>query len=355
MLKVWKIIRIPLFLLAFGGIIAFTLTHNKEKAKETAKIAEKTVDTYPVSLASAGFENFEGNFNLTGNLEPNRELNFASEVAGRVTAVYFEKGSGVGEGQTLVKLDDEGIQRELKIANLTLEKRKKDFERVENLAKSQVGTMAQYDDTKYALQTAEQQVEALKERLAKTIIKAPITGIVSRKAIEKGSYLAPNAPIADITDISRLKMIIKVSENELLKIQQGQAVKIKIDAYPDADFNGIVTNLAVKADASKRYEVELQVNNTAGASLRGGLFGVVYFQFAKSGSALMIPRKAIVGSIQDAHVFVVENGTANMRKVKVGTIKNDKIEVTEGLKENERVVITGQINLQDKSKVTEIK
>ncbi len=355
MLKLWKIVRIPLFLVAFVAVIAFTLTHNKEKAKETAKIAEKTVDTYPVSLVGASIENFEGNFNLTGNLEPNRELNFASETAGRTIAVYFEKGSFVSEGQMLVKLDDETIQRELKIANITLEKRKKDFERVENLAKSSVGTMAQYDDTKYALQTAEQQVEALKERLAKTIIKSPISGVVSRKAIEKGSYLAPNVPIADITDISRLKMIIKVSESELMKIQQGQAVKIKIDAYPEADFSGVVTNLAVKADNSKRYEVEIQVNNSTGASLRGGLFGVVYFQFAKSGSALMIPRKAIVGSIQDAQVFVVENGVAFARKVKVGTVKNDKIEVVEGLKDGEKVVVTGQINLQDKTKVTEIK
>ncbi len=355
MLKVWKIIRIPLFLIAFVAVIAFTLTNNKEKAKETAKIAEKTVDTYPVSVASAGFENFEGNFNLTGNLEPFRELNFASEVAGRVTAVYFEKGSFVGEGSVLVRLDDESIQRELKIANITLEKRQKDFQRVENLAKSSVGTMAQYDDAKYALQTAEQQVETLKERLAKTVIKAPITGIISRKAIEKGSYLAPNVPIADITDVSRMKMIIKVSESELMKIQQGQSVKIKMDAYPDLDFTGVVTNLAVKADNSKRYEVELQISGNGNASLRGGLFGIVYFQFAKSGSALMIPRRAIVGSIQDAQVFVVENGIAFVRKVKVGTIKNDKIEVIEGLKENEKVVTTGQINLQDKSKITEIK
>jgi RND family efflux transporter MFP subunit len=352
MLKVWKLIRIPLFLLLFGLLVAVSLYKNKEKAAENAKMVERKVDIFPVAIAKAKIESFEGNFNATGNFEPYRELNFASEVAGRVVALYFEKGSMIAEGQVLVKLDDEAIQRELKIAEINYNKRKKDLERFENLNKASAGTGMQLDDAKFAFLNAEQQIEALKERLAKTIIKAPIRGIITKKMIEKGSFLAPGTPIAEITDISRLKMIVKVAENEMLKINTGQNLQVEAEAYPNQKINTIVRNIAIKADNSKRYDVELDVPNSNTHPLKAGMFGTAFFEFGAKGKFLMIPRKALLGSIKDAKVYVTDGKTATIKNIKVGIIQGDKIEVLEGLKEDENVIVTGQINLQNNAKVS---
>ncbi|TAE49336.1 MAG: efflux RND transporter periplasmic adaptor subunit [Cytophagales bacterium] len=352
MLKVWKLVRIPLFVIGFGGLVAVSLYRNKEKSKENAKMVEKVVDVFPVALANVKIESFDGNFNATGNFEAFRELNFASETAGRVTAIYFDKGNFVTEGQTLVKLDDEAIVRELKIAQLNFDKRKKDLERFENLNKANAGTGMQLDDARFAFLNVEQQIEALKEKLAKTIVKSPISGTITRKLIEKGSFLAPAVPIAEITDISRLKMIIKVAETEMLKIQNGQNVQVEVEAYKGTKINGIVKNIAIKADVSKRYDVELDIINSNTNPLKSGMFGTAFFEFGAKGKYLMIPRKALLGSIKEAKVYITEGNIAKIKNIKVGITHDDKIEVIEGLQEGDKVVITGQINLQNGAKIS---
>ncbi len=352
MLKVWKLVRIPLFILGFGMLVAVSLYRNKEKAKENAKMVEKVVDVFPVAVASAKTESFDGNFNSTGNFEPFRELNFASETAGRVIAIYFDKGTFVNEGQILIKLDDESIQRELKIAQINYDKRKKDLERFENLSKANAGTGMQLDDAKFGFLSAEQQMEALKERLAKTIVKSPIAGIVTKKIAEKGSFLAPGTPIMEVTDISRLKMIIKVAENEMLKIQNGQNVQIETEAYSGVKMSGVVKNVAIKADVSKRYDIELDVVNSSINPLKAGMFGTAFFEFGAKGKYLMIPRKALLGSIKDAKVYTTEGNIAKLKNIKVGITQGDKIEIIEGLNEGDKVIVTGQINLQNGSKIS---
>ncbi|TAG88807.1 MAG: efflux RND transporter periplasmic adaptor subunit [Bacteroidetes bacterium] len=352
MLKIWKLVRIPLLILGFGMLVAVSLYRNKEKSRENAKMVEKVVDVFPVALAAAKIESFDGNFNSTGNFEPFRELNFASETAGRVVAIYFDKGSFVNEGQILVKLDDEAIQRELKIAQINYDKRKKDLERFENLNKANAGTGMQLDDAKFGFLSSEQQIEALKERLAKTIVKSPISGIVSRKIAEKGSFLAPGTPIAEITDISRLKMIVKVAETEMLKIQNGQNVQIEVEAYSGVKINGSVKNVAIKSDISKRYDIELDVANSSANPLKAGMFGTAFFEFGAKGKYLMIPRKALLGSIKDAKIYIADGNIAKIKNIKVGITQGDKIEVIEGLSEGDKIITTGQINLQNGAKIS---
>jgi RND family efflux transporter MFP subunit len=338
------------------GLIAIQLRANKEKMAKNAKIVEKTTSVFPVVITSAKTEEVNTSFNATGNFEPYRELTFVSEAQGRVVSISFDKGYFVSEGQVIARLDDENLQRQLKIAQINLDKSKKDWERQESLWKSNATTEVNVENAKFAYQNAEQQILQLKEQLAKTLVRVPISGTVNRKHIEKGSYLAPATPIADITDVSSLKMIIKVAENEVLKIKEGQRVSIKADVYPGASFTGTVKTIAVKADESKRFAIDIDLQNNAQNPLKAGMYGVASFEFNKIGSLLFIPRKAIVGSLKDAKVYIAKtDNTAELRSLKTGLVKEDKVEVIEGLKEGEKVVVTGQINLQNGVKISIIK
>ncbi|MCU0446391.1 MAG: efflux RND transporter periplasmic adaptor subunit [Microscillaceae bacterium] len=354
--KIFKTIRnwgiVALIIVSIGA----TLYANREKMKANAKLVQKSVGIFPVMIAQAQLAEVGGNFNATGNFEAHRELNFASETGGRVVSIFFDKGSMIGEGQTLLKIDDEALQRQLKIAQLNFDKRKRDLQRFENLASSNATTTIQVDEARFAFANAEQQIADLQEKIAKTTVKAPISGIINRKVVEKGSFLAPGAPIAEITDISSLKMIVRVAETEILKIKEGQKVKIQSEVHFGVDYQGIVKSVAVKADNSKRYEVEIALANNPQNPLKAGMFGTAYFEFNTSGKSLLIPRKAIVGSLRDAKIYVAQaNQTAQLRNIKVGIVKGDKIEIIEGIKESENIIITGQINLQDGAKISVIK
>ncbi|TAF67774.1 MAG: efflux RND transporter periplasmic adaptor subunit [Cytophagales bacterium] len=355
MKKVFKILQIVLITSAIIGSIAFTLYSNKEKTAERTKMVEKTVSVFPVVVSKVAIQTLSSNFNATGTFEPYRELVLVSEIQGRVISLQLDKGNYVAEGQVLAKIDDQMLQRELKIAQINYDKRLKDLQRFENLQKSNATTEVQVEEARFAFQQAEQQIEALKERLAKTLVIAPISGIITKKTIEKGSYLMPGTPIADITEINRLKMIIKVAEKDILQIKEGQTLTIKADVYPNKTFQGTIRNIAIKADASKRYEVEVDLQNQADSPIKAGMYGIAYFDFSAKGSALMIPRKAIIGSLKDAKVYVAKGDIAELRTIQTGTTQGEMVEVITGLKEGEAVIITGQINLQNGAKISIIK
>ncbi|TAE17543.1 MAG: efflux RND transporter periplasmic adaptor subunit [Bacteroidetes bacterium] len=355
-MKVVRILAVVGVLALLGVTIAFTLSKNKEKMAENAKIVEKTVSTFPVAIASAKTLELNTSFNATGNFEPRKEMTFVAEMPGRITQLNFDKGAMVGEGQVMLRTDDEALQRQMKMAVISFEKAKKDLTRFESLQKANATTDVNVEQARFAFQNAEQQIEQLKEQIAKTIVKAPMSGTVVRKYVEKGSYLAPGAPIADLTDIGGLKMVIKVSDSEVLKIREGMSVQIKADVYSNASYTGVVRHIAVKSDNSKRYAVDIDLQNNGQYPLKAGMYGTALFEFNKTGSALLIPRKAIVGSLKEAQVYVVKsNNTVELRKVKTGIIKEDMVEVYEGITEGENVVTTGQVNLQNGASITILK
>jgi len=355
-MKIVPVLAVIGVLAILGISIAFTLTNNKKIMAENAKIVEKTVSVFPVALATAKTQELNTSFNATGNFEPRKEMTFVAEMAGKITQLNFDKGSMVGEGQVLLRTDDEALQRQMKMATIAFEKTKKDLERFENLQKANATTDVNVEQARFAFQNAEQQIEQLKEQIAKTIVKAPMSGTIVRKYIEKGSFLAPGAPIADITDIGGLKLVIKVSDVEVLNIREGLSLNIRADVHSNATYTGVVRNIAVKADASKRYAIDIDLQNNAQYPLKAGMFGTAIFEFNKTGSALLIPRKAVVGSLKDAQVYVAKaDNTVELRKIKTGIIKDDMVEAYEGITEGEKVVTTGQLNLQNGARITLLK
>ncbi len=355
-MKIVRILAVIGVLTILVASIAFTLTKNKEKMADNAKVVEKTVSTFPVAIASAKTTELNTSFNATGNFEPRKEMTFVAEMAGKITQLNFDKGSTVGEGQVMLRTDDEALQRQMKIAKIAFDKAKKDLERFENLQKANATTEVNVEQARFAFQNAEQQIEQLKEQIAKTIVKAPMSGTVVRKHVEKGSFLAPGAPIADLTDIGGLKLVIKVSDVEVLKIRTGMTVKVQADVHSNASYTGVISHIAVKADNSKRYAVDIDVQNNGQYPLKAGMYGTALFEFNKTGTALLIPRKGIVGSLKDAQVYIAKaDNTVELRKIKTGIIKDDMVEVYEGITEGENVVTTGQVNLSNGVKITILK
>jgi RND family efflux transporter MFP subunit len=107
----------------------------------------------------------------------------------------------------------------------------------------------------------------------------------------------------------------------------------------------------MKADASRRFPVEIEVHNDFNKPIRSGMYGMAFFAGEGTHDAMVIPRTALVGSIKDPAVFVVENDKAVKRSIKVGSANERTIEVLSGLKTGEKVVIAGQINLDDNTPV----
>ncbi len=347
-----KIIRVVVIVLIVGGItagIGVTLANNKHKMEEEAKLSQIIAKSIPVTVSKVEAINIGKDFEISGTFNPTREMRFSADVQGKALQVLVEKGQQIYEGQVLVRLDDQDLQRDLKLAQVNCQQAKRDLERFTALKAGEGITEQQLEQTRLKFRQAEIQIEKIRAKIDKMRIKAPISGVVTQKMIEQGSFIAPGTPLIEITDIAQLKMVVKLAENEAVQVTKGQKVTVKAQVYPKKVHQGRVSTIAVKADASKKYDVEIDINNgDRKALIRAGMQGTASFKFDKTSKMLMIPRKAILGSLQDAKVYVVTaDNQAKLIAIEVGVMHQNLVQVTKGLTTTDRVIISGQINLQN--------
>lgn len=327
------------------------LSSNKEKMEANASITDNKMTVFPVSVTEPKMETVTQDFSINGDFIPDHQLNFVSEVSGRVKSVLVENGDYVSQGKTIAVIDNEQIQIDLRLAKASLEKAKSDLEKYENMLRSNAVNKQQVEDMRMQVKTSESNVQTLQRQLKLTTIVSPISGIVSNVSIEKGSYLSPGTPIAEIVDIQSLKMSVKLLDVQVTRVQQGQKVSIVPDLYKNTSIPGTVASISPQADGSKKFDTEIKFANPKKTPLKSGMTGKVKFEFGGTKEALTLPIKCLVGSVQNPRVYVVENGVAKLVKINVASVNDDKLEIASGLTSGMQVVQTGQLNLSNGSKV----
>lgn len=333
------------------ALMGYQLFLNKKQLDAKAT-PQKIIKDVSVEVFKVVNKDFKSELNLTGSFTPNKEVNVLSETNGKIIALNVKEGDVVSAGKVLAQVDKEIISAQLMTAEAQLEKLQKDLSRMENLMKSNATTDVQYQEVKLGVKSAESNVKILKKQLANTSILAPISGVISRKMIENGSVINPGAPTFVITDISKVKLNIMMPENSVVRVAEGKKVDVSIDAFNGEKTNGVISLIPVKANQSQLFPVEITVDNNKSKKIRAGMFGRVIISEDKDRSSLSIPRTALIGSLKDPKVFVVENNRAYLRSIKISESESDFLEVLSGLKENELVVTNGQINLTNNVKVT---
>jgi RND family efflux transporter MFP subunit len=302
-------------------------------------------------VITLGTQSIQGGFEINGTFQPIKHLAVMSEAQGRITQLNVKDGSFVSEGAIILAVDNDLLKNQLDLARINLKKAENDLSRLKNLLGDGGVTQQQVDDAENGIENIKANIRGLEKQISMTYVKAPISGTVTGKAVEKGAFLAPAMKIMDITDIRRLKMAAYLTDEEVLQVKKGQRVEIRSDVYPNKAFVGLVNLIDVKADNAQRFLVEVELDNPGATPLKAGMDGTAEFNTGRSVSILALPRECIVGSARDAKVFVIENGVAKLRPVQLGNIYGDYAAVLSGLKAGERIVNSGQINLEDNMKV----
>lgn len=341
-----RILTISLIIIILVGGCAAILLLNKQKIEEKSKL-EGNLESIPVYVQEVKKATLAGSFEVNGSFTAIHELTLMSEGQGKVIDLLVNTGDFVHSGQVLALLDDELIRSQLALANANLEKARADLKKYEGLLKADAISGQQVEDVKLGLIKAETEAAILKKQLDFTVIRAPIQGTINRRAIEKGSLLMPGSPVFDIVDVSRLKFAANVAETEVVQISKGQHPVITSPMYPGIKYNSSVISIGVKADEARRFPVEVEMINDAAHPLKAGMFGTAAFGSASPREALVIMRNSIVGSIKNPKVYIVESNKALLRDIRIGSANDREVEVLDGLKEGESIVISGQINLEN--------
>jgi RND family efflux transporter MFP subunit len=335
--------------LILGAVIG-VLLYNKSKMEAMSRT--DVLSSIPVSVSTVGPQRAGEARDLVGSVAANNDVAIVSETQGRVVKVMAEVGDYKPAGSVIAQVDDELKRANFATAEVNYLKAKRDMERFESLVKEDAATDQQVEAARLASKSAEAQFITARREYADTKITTPISGTVTSRPVDVGTYVQKGMAVANVVDISRLKVNLNVSERDVFRLKAGDTVEISTNVYPGAKFEGTIHTISVKADEAHTYPVEVLLTNSKEHPLKTGMFATVQFRDVSNGDVLAIPRAALVGSLKRPQVFVVENGMARLRDIIVDAEIGTNLTVVSGLRSGETVVTNGQNNLRDNVPIT---
>jgi len=331
-------------------LISYKLTCNKKQFQENAEFAQRSIDKIPVSVEAAKVGVLSENVVAAGTLEASDVLNLVSETQGKIIKIFKQKGDLVNVDDIIVKVDDEVIAANVLTAEANYAQHQKDVERLTRLAEENAITKRDLEQASIGLKKAKADLITAQRALNNTSIKAPISGYINSDNVTVGQLLNPGTPVCEIVNNSALKLNIRVSENEVYKINKGQSVDVRLSVFPDKKFTGHITAIAEKADAAMKFSTEITLVNNQRDHLKSGLYAEVELP-VKNAEKILIRKDAIVGSMENPVVFIAKNGKAVKRVLVIGQGNGKQVEVLSGLTVNEQVIVSGQLNIKDSDDV----
>jgi RND family efflux transporter MFP subunit len=335
------------------GIIIVVLLNNR--ASISAKSRNEFQGAIPVTVAEARSQKLSETLSLVGTITAINDVAITAEVAGKVTGVLASVGDQVKAGAPIIQIDDELKKAAFEQAEANYDRAKRDFDRFKSLRAEQSATESQKENAWTGFKVAEAQYIVAKRQLHDTKVCTPIAGIVSARNVELGTMVNDRMVVANVVDVSRLKVKLNVAERDAFKLKTGDRVEVTTDVYPGVKFEGRTTSISAKADEGHTYPVEITMENSAEHPLKAGMFGRISFLSLAPTEVLAIPREALVGSMKDPRVYVVDASLARVRTIVVGGEAGTDLMVLSGLRAGESVVVNGQNNLKDSVAVQVLK
>jgi RND family efflux transporter MFP subunit len=316
---------------------------------------------------------------VVGNLIGETTVSVAPRAAGRLQEVYVRLGDRVGRGQRIAKIEDFELVEQIKqqeaaqeVSQATIRQREADLalakanlDRTKSLVERQISAKQVLDDNEARYQSAQAQLDLaraqalqskarldeLQINLGNTIVTSPVNGFIARRLVDPGASVGQNAPVVEVVDISRVRMIANVVEKDLKQLQAGDITRVQVDAFPGETFTGRIARVSPILDPQTRTApIEVEIPNPA-FRLKPGMYARVGITLNTLEDALVVPATALVDLGGRRGVFQPLNDVAVFRMVQVGTEQLDIVEIVGGLTEGAEVITTGSGQLRDGDRI----
>lgn len=297
---------------------------------------------------------------LTGTVQASHDVTISAEESGVVREILVEKGSMVRAGQPIFRLDADLLQAQVDQAQAMADLARETWERRKRLyEEDQVGSELAYLEAKYAAEQAAANLRLLDARLERTVIEAPIDGILDSREIEVGTMVAAGTPVARIVDNNPVEITAGVPERYAPDVQPGAEASITFDILPGNEFQGQISYVGAAVNPRNRtFPVELVLPNPGG-SIKPEMVANLALVRRSQGDAIVIPQEALVRTETGYIVFVVEESSqgalARAREVEVGSAQENQVLILSGLETGERLVVVGQMSVADGDRVNVVK
>ncbi len=341
-----------------------------------------------VQTVAVGREDLQSKVSANGKIQAVKKVEITANMMGQVTQLTVKEGDRVKAGQFLLEIDPvrakaavQGIEASVQAvlhdaeqSKVRLTQARSDFARAEANRKAGIISVAEFEQARTSLATAEASTQGSQRRveqsraelaqsrdsLRKTTITSPIDGVVTARRIEQGETAVVGVQnqagtvLLTISDMSKVEAEMEVDEASIPSVKLGQTAQVRIDAYPNQIFEGEVTEvggspLLKTGNEATKFKVKVWIKNPP-LTIKPGLSAQADVFTGRREKALAVPLQAVVMKEKKAEagkapkdeegVYVVEAGKAKFMPVTTGLLGELNVEVTEGLKGGE-TVITG--------------
>lgn len=335
------------------------------KGADHTEAREELLAAAPVKAVRVARDTISERLKYTGTVEARKSITITPDVGGKIARIHVREGDRVSRGQVLAELDTEAIRLQLKqaeagaaVAEAGFNDALKNKERMDRLLKENAVSEQQHEKVQLAYEAAEAQksqaqaaLNLARHALDVSIMRAPFDGIVASKNAEVGDVINPMmggygaaSGVLRIVDFTQIKIVVDVAQTDVQRLHKGQAAFLAVSYAPGASFPGEITFVNPAADPmTKKFRVEITADNPEGI-VRPGTFGEVFFEVTTHENALVVPQRAV---LENAYVFVIENGRAVKRLVSMGLENSHRVEILSGLAEGEWVIVEGNFGLEE--------
>jgi membrane fusion protein (multidrug efflux system) len=312
----------------------------------------------PVLLAAVARGTIQGQIRAASTIEAELQVTVHAESAGRITMLDLEEGDDVTEGDVLARIRRDAQSLGVERAETNLADVEREFERVKKLYEQGIASQSEYDQTKTKLDAAYLDIKDRRIGLANTVIKAPFSGVLTRRFVDPGGFVANGAQIFEITDFKTLVARVYVPEKELDRIRVGQAADIVGKAAAGRRGTGEVARIAPIVDAATgTVKVTVGLPKALAGGERGflpGMYAEVTLTTETRDEATLVPKQALVYDEDEAFVFVVEGDRVKRVRVELGLLDDDRAEVVKGVGVGAEIVDSGHAGLKDGALITRV-
>ncbi len=293
---------------------------------------------------------FDDNLTLSGTLEADEQVEIRSEVSGIVESINFEEGSNVKKGQILFRVNDIELRAELIKARTAQKLAAENERRAKLLLEKEAISQEEYEIVSADAQSARAQTQLINAQLSKAVVRAPFSGKIGLRSISKGTYITPTTVVANLVNISQIKITFSIPEKYASQMKVGNEISFSV-AGDSTKYNAKIYALEPEIEiATRTLKLRAVTQNTKGALLPG-TFASVDLPLQTINDALLVPSQVLIPIQNGKKIFVYRDGVAKEVIVETGARTKDEVLVTSGLVVGDTILTTGVMTLRDGSPV----